>query len=544
MTRVVIQWIFVAAVFAGVLCLSTNLSFAKKAYEAQRVESPVEVAIQFKKSEGWGVPVVTRSSNSRAIQLWFHEVPFDVVSSLARKIGKDERRIFTRVEALQVPGQTVVQLHLRRRFSEVKPAKVGRKGTRISVKLENPLLIPGVSYTEMVPNLAARSALASVEHGMRKGKEADCTPLEPYVGYAEPWAGWLVLKYADCLYQRGHVKEAGDVITRLARKRNTPRVAVVLAALRLDEWPGTWNPWMRLGISNKAMANLPVSILQELNIRQGRRMTRHGRHSRARRGFLLAVERGALPPGLEWVAHEVRLEMMENAFDRDEKVELLRLFQDFPAPPANHPTFYPTLRLASIAYAHLAHTEQALAIADYVLAPQGAIVDPALTRAMVRVVQSSDTPKKKEMVSAAISKEASWFAGLAEEEEISASTSLMLATWLLDAWDTSGALGAATVARDVNHTDPTQALSEARLAVMAGARQCEAIQNEEIGSLPSDKAAFASLCHMGEDAPMAALDVWNPSSNDLSGEQDPFSRAVRDHATGSAIFFEKFSNWE
>ena len=542
MNRVAIQWSLAAAVIACSVCLSTNPSFAKKDYQSKRAESPMEAMVQFKKSEGWGVPVVTRASNGRSIQLWFHDVPFDLVSSLAKKVGKQERRIFTRVEALQVPGQTVVQLHLRRRFAEVKPSKMGRKGTKIKVKLENPLLIPGVSYTEMVPNLAARSALASVEHSMSKGKDADCTPLEPYVGYAE--AGWLVLKYADCLYQKGRIDDAGDVITRLARKRNTPRVAVVLAALRLDEWPGTWNPWMRLGISNKAMANLPVSILQELNIRQGRRMTRHGRHSRARRGFLLAVERGALPPGLEWVAHEVRLEMMEHAFERDEKVELLRLFQDFPAPPLNHPAFYPTLRLASISYAQLAHAEQALAIADYVLAPQGAIVDPVLTQAMIQVVQSGDGSKKKKLVGSSMSKEASWFAGLAGEEEISASTSLMLATWVLDAWDSSGALGAATVVRDVNHADPTQALSEARLAVMAGARQCEAIQNADLGSLPADKAAFASLCHMGEDAPMAALDVWNPATQDPTGGEDPFSQAVRNHAAESAIFFEKFSDWE
>ena len=84
---------------------------------------------------------------------------------------------------------------------------------------------------------------------------------------------------------------------------------------------------------------------------------------------------------------------------------------------------------------------------------------------------------------------------------MSASTSLLLAEWLLDVLDDVGVREAARFIREPQFVDPPGAFQESRMAVMMAAKDCEAILAQNPGGLPLDRAAFASLCLLDQGSP-------------------------------------------
>jgi len=508
------------------------------------VSMVLKTAVEFPSKSGWGRPIVTESRDRRTVQLWFSQAPGDLVTAVAAVIDEEARRAIGRIEAMRVPGQSVVNLHLSRPAKAVEQRPIrGARGVRIELQLQEPEVFASVSYADMVPDITAQSMLIAMEDGISRG-HADCQAMQPYTDAPENWVGWITLKYGDCLFQQGDFKEAIRLLQRLSRARDTPRVISALAGLRLDDWPGVFNPWIRLGLTNKELKRLPVPILQEIHLRQSRRLLKQGRVRKARRAFFSAVDQELLPQELEHSTHSLRLHLMEATSTRDEAAEMVRLFQDFAPPAYEHPSFFPTVRLAALGYARLGFVEQAIALSDVVLEPRGTVVDPELTTAMVQVLRMQGREDQARALDNAVPTELSWIASLSDAQEVSPSTSLLLASWILDVWDEVGAHTAASFARPSGAMDPSQALGEARMAALVGARDCDALRNALPGSLPPDVAAFASLCHTANQAPMEALDVWADVHRDPLAKDDVFSRAVRRHATSSAAFFDEFSGIE
>jgi tetratricopeptide (TPR) repeat protein len=509
--------------------------------EKREVDLTLKTFVEFSAKDGWGRPVITESKDRRTVQLWFSQAPGDLVTAVAAVIGEGARRSIGRIEAMRMPGQSVVNLYLARPVKSLAQRPIpGSKGVRVELELRDVAVFQSVSYAEMIPDISAQSMMIALEDGISRG-HADCEAMQPYTESPESWVGWAVLKYGDCLFQQGKFDQAIRLLQRVARARDTPRVIVALAGLRLDDWPGVFNPWIRLGLTNKELRNLPVPILQEIHLRQARRFLKQGRVRKARRAFFQAVDQEILPSELEPSTHELRLHLMEETRMRDEGAELVRLFQDFAPPAFEHPAFFATVRLAALGYARLGFVEQAIALSDVILEPRGTVVDPELTTAMVQVLRTQGRHEKARDLEHAVPTELTWIASLSEDREVSPSTSLLLASWILDVWDEVGAHTAASFARPTGAIDPSQALGEARMAALVGARDCDALQNALPGSLPPDVAAFASLCHTANQAPMEALDVWADVHRDPLAKEDVFSHAVRRHATSSAAFFDELS---
>ena len=83
---------------------------------AQVRSTPTELIrgeLSFPLRDGWGKPVITRSGDGFAAQLWFSEAPLDGVSAVAQRLTSTTRSALTQIEVYRVPGQTVVQVHFR-----------------------------------------------------------------------------------------------------------------------------------------------------------------------------------------------------------------------------------------------------------------------------------------------------------------------------------------------------------------------------------------------------------------------------------------------
>ena len=96
--------------------------------------------LSFPLADGWSKPVLTRSKDGFALQLWFSEAPLDAISAVARVFSPETRKALTQIEVYQVPGQTVVQIHLRNRAKGlfIKPSNAPRGWTFIANLHEPP----------------------------------------------------------------------------------------------------------------------------------------------------------------------------------------------------------------------------------------------------------------------------------------------------------------------------------------------------------------------------------------------------------------------
>ncbi len=527
---------------AFILCLSLG-AFAAPAV-AQLRTTPTDLIqgeLHFPRSDGWSKPALTRSKDGFLCQLWFRSAPLDPVSALARVMDPVKRRAITRVEAFQVPGQTVVQVHFR---SPVKGLFVKKgyrpRGWRLVANLDYPNEIVPVSYAnrKQIPVFPLRLMLGAVESEMREKGFAKCESLDFVASAKSGWPGWIALKYGDCLRMQGRQEEAADVMRRLVRQRKMPRPVVVLAALRLDEWPETYNPWIRLAISNKDMRRLPRSVLQELNLRQARRMVRMGRLKSAVNSFLVALRKSGFPSTLDWVAQEVRLELLDKALEEGQNDWVVRLFQAMPVPPTDHPAYLPTLRNGALGYVRLGYMDQAIALSNQVLEPKGSVVDPELTTAIVQALRQLGKSIDVKTLAPAVPTELDWLTAAADSTAMSPAVSLLLAQWLLDIWDDVGAFVASDMVRNAGVVDQGQAFSESRMAVLLGARECAEILKSAPGTLPTDRIAFASLCKLATGPAIEALDAWNPDKVNPFEDGGSLGWAVQNHVRDSTDFYD------
>ena len=177
----------------------------------------------------------------------------------------------------------------------------------------------------------------------------------------------------------------------------------------------------------------------------------------------------------------------------------IRLFQNLGLPPEDHPAYLPTLRAAALGYARLGFMDRATALAETVLHPKGAVVDPELTTAVVR----SSRREEIHGGSPAFSSDSNGVGtGLTSRgaTNLERLDLLLLAEWLLDVLDDVGVREAARFIREPQFVDPPGAFQESRMAVMMAAKDCEAILAQNPGGLPLDRAAFASLCLLDQVA--------------------------------------------
>ena len=483
---------------------------------------------------------MTRSADGFALQLWFTEAPLDGLSSIARRLESSERRALNQVEVYRVPGQTVVQVHLRSRAKGLFVKKAHNpRGWKLVGHLHEPPEIRGVSYADrkLVPSFVIRSLLGSIVKDMRDGKRPKCEWLDEMSSASSGWPAWVALAQADCFRFIGNKERSETLTNRLVRQRGVPKAVTVLSGLRLEEWPATYNPWIRMGMSNKDLKTLPRNVVQEVNIRQARRMLRNGKTKRAVGSFRLALKHAILPEELEWSSHDVRLELMEGSLQAEKPQWAVELYQAMPAPPADHPVYLPTLRTAAIAYARLGFMDQAAGLAEIVLYPKGSVVDPELTSAVVRSLRGSKKFSTARKLSRAMPTELNWISMLGNDDTLSPSTSLLLAEWLLDTWRDAGVHEASQLAKSGEFYDPHGAYSEAKMAVLLGGKECEELLKDTPGVLPNDRAGFASLCYLKLGEPLASLDPFNPDKSGPLDDNGILGHVIQSYAEESTDFY-------
>ena len=262
---------------------------------AQVRSTPTELIrgeLSFPLRDGWGKPVITRSGDGFAAQLWFSEAPLDGVSAVAQRLTSTTRSALTQIEVYRVPGQTVVQVHFR---SKAKGLFIKRahnpRGWKLVANLHEPPEVPGVSYADrkLIPSFMTRSIVGALAEDRRKGRRARCELLDEMSAATDDWTAWVALAQADCFRYIGNKERAAEITERLVRHRSVPKMVQILAGLRLEEWPDTYNPWIRQGVSNADLRTVPRTVIQELNIRQARKMMRNGKVKMAVNSFILAL---------------------------------------------------------------------------------------------------------------------------------------------------------------------------------------------------------------------------------------------------------------
>ena len=514
---------------------------------AQVRSTPTELIrgeLSFPSRDGWGKPVITRSGDGFAAQLWFSEAPLDGVSAVARRLLPTTRSALTQIEVYRVPGQTVVQVHFR---SKARGLFIKRafnpRGWKLVANLHEPPEVPGVSYADrkLIPSFVTRTVVGALAEDRRNGRRARCELLDEMSAATDSWTAWVALAQADCFRYIGDQERAAEITERLVRHRSVPKMVQILAGLRLEEWPDTYNPWIRQGVSNADLRTVPREVIQELNIRQARKMMRNGKLKMAVNSFVLALNQAILPEEMEWPVHDIRLELMERALREKKPNWAIRLFQNLGLPPEDHPAYLPTLRAAALGYARLGFMDRATALAETVLHPRGAVVDPELTTAVVRSLRGGKKYMVGRELSRAIPTELNWIGLLGEQRTLSASTSLLLAEWLLDVLDDVGIREASRFIREPQFVDPPGAFQEARMAVMMAAKDCEAMLSQNPGGLPADSAAFASICLLQDGSPLDPLVPFDPRRRTPLEENGFFGGIAQSYAEASSEFYSELS---
>ena len=169
--------------------------------------------LSFPLRDGWGKPVITRSGNGFAAQLWFSEAPLDGVSAVAQRLTSTTRSALTQIEVYRVPGQTVVQVHFR---SKAKGLFIkGSQSTRVEAGGESSWApeVPGVSYADrkLIPSFMTRSIVGALAEDRRKGRRARCELLDEMSAATDDWTAWVALAQADCFQYIGNKDRAAEI---------------------------------------------------------------------------------------------------------------------------------------------------------------------------------------------------------------------------------------------------------------------------------------------------------------------------------------------
>ena len=131
---------------------------------------------------------------------------------------------------------------------------------------------------------------------------------------------------------------------------------------------------------------------------------------------------------------------------------------------------------------------------------------------------------------------------LGTNDTLSASTSLLLAEWLLDTWKDAGVHEANQLAKTSEFYDPYGAYNEAKMAVMVGARDCEELLKDTPGILPNDRAGFASLCYLKTGNPLDSLQPFSPEKTGPVHDNGILGEVIRSYAEESTDFYSDLAS--
>lgn len=514
---------------------------ALPAAAAPRAASPnpnTTATIQFPLADGWDGGTLRYSPLSEVLILKFKRGVGDPATSLSPTLGRTERRIFSRVEAVpNERGSMTVRVHVERRGYEASLRKNRRtRSWELSVTLPPPDDLPPVSYASFLPEGPARDALLEAERAMGEG-DPSCRPLVTLRRTGEPWAAWAALRLADCLRQSGELGGSVGLALDLAGNPDVPPAVAALASLRLEEWAMNLHSALEPTISPAIVASLPREVAFELGLRVARTLAFRERGRDAAAALHAASRLGEVPPPLAEAVQALRLLVMHQLTEQEAWFEAARLFAAFPLPSLGSAAREGTIRLSTLAVARLGLVDRAMGIGSVILRTGGKVVDPELKSALAEALLALGRKAEAAEILVDTSlhldpSEGGMLFGAAEGRAVAAR--------LLSVWDGYGLGAAMKLLSAVDAADPAGLVESVRLAALLADGDCAALEAAPPAGLPAGYLAWAAACWIGvgEDASAAGAAVRDMVAPGARAS-DELSLALVSHATRSADFFAR-----
>ena len=483
--------------------------------------------LRFRDRDGWSTPSMKKSRDGRTITLRFRRAPREALQSLNTQMTERKRAIFTHAEVTRDGKGAIVHLTLARRADKVTKKKYMRKNTLLMVSLGSNPSIPAPTYTSMLPQEFEKLVLEEVEASFDT-KNPGCEVLEAMLEEKVAGAPWIELKLVDCLQKKRRYKPARERAIRLMRRSTTPAPVALLTALRINEWAHQRPIPVKAVVSLEEARQLPVAIRQEIGLRQARYALRKERNAAAIQW--MSIVQGELPSALMNAAHNLRARVLPHAVKAGNTNELLALLDAFEMPSENHPTAAQTRRIAAFAWMKSGRTEEAATIALPLLERPARVVDNRLAKTLLSALAKTENLANIARIAPLVDTREAFEAVANSSDSLSATTSSLLATWLLRTWENKGADKALELCqRSKGLADPSGVLTRARATVLRGSGECEQIAEE--GGANTE----ASLCYLARGEGENAVAVIA----DAKDKNDPILKALHTHAVASSAFFDE-----
>lgn len=502
--------------------------------------SPIELT--FAAAEGWRAPEVGQLGSAHTILIRFASAPDDAPRRVGDALFDRERHAFDYVQVTDSDKGPVLLLRARRPLKEAG-VDYDKKADAWKVTLQLDALppLPGASYADMVPQgSAARHALEEVD-ATWDNPELNCETLVPHAKRSEPWGAWIRLRLADCWRKTGRRNDAILSLRSLATSVHTPSPIVALAALRLEEWPESWNPHQRLPWPKRRdVLNLPAPIVEELSLRAARHLLYQGRGDDALAFLERSVTQGTFSSELRNEADLLRLELMYYFTEFNDLVDVLGVYELAEPPAFGSPAAAGMERLAGLAYARLNQMALAEQAARHLIDSGLGWVDPELLLAFHGLYRRNDQVEAADELFDRLPAEFGWVEALVERGLVSAPVGEELASWLEVAQSRFGVRAMSALVGPMNVFDGARALSEGRLAVLLAALDCKNLGNSPAAIATDDWPLFAAICYAGQSDAMGAGDVWGRARRDPMTRSGMLSDAAERYSTTTVHFFERF----
>lgn len=523
------------------LVLAALLFGPVDALAVRRASAPVtaagEAVLRFPASDGWDGGSLRYSPLSEVLVLKFKRGAEDPVTSLAPSLGREQRHVFARVEAVHNErGSMTVRVHVERRgYTAALRRNARARAWELTVTLPPPDELAPVSYAALLPEGNPRDALAAVEETMRAGAPA-CRPLQALRRSGEGWSAWVSLRLADCLRQSGEAGASVGLALDLAGNPDVPPAVAALASLRLEEWALNLHSAMEPNISPAMVSSLPRDVAFELGLRVARTLIFRQRPREAAAALVATDGLGATPPSLVEGHHWVRLQVLHQLVDAESWFDAARVFASGPLPSLGSSSREGTLRLGTLALARLGLADRAAAVGSVILRTGGKVVDPELMSAMSEALFALGRHEEAAATLADAGGRVVPGAGAVFSE----TEARGVAARLVASWRSSGLAAVLGLLRGVDGIDPRGLLREVTLAALLAEGDCTAIDAASPAKVVPGHHTWAAACWLrARDPEAAAASATLDSLAPEGSSADELERAMADHAVRTASFMAR-----
>lgn len=509
---------------------------------ARRSGAPVTAAgvgvLRFPLADGWDGGTLRYSPLSEVLVVKFKRGVTDPTTSLSPTLGREQRNVFARVEAVpNERGSMTVRVHVERRGYAARLRRNRRAGAwELTVTLPPPAELEFVSYAEMLPEGNDRDAFIGVEASMNAG-EPNCRPLNALRRSSDLWSAWVALRLADCLRQSGEVGSSVGLALDLAGNPDIPPAVAALASLRLEEWALNLHSAMEPSISSTMVSSLPRDVAFELGLRVARTLTFRQRPKEAAAALYATERLGATPLTLTESLQWVRLQLLHQLTAAGSWFEAARLFSAIPLPSLGSPSREGTIRLGTLALARLGLVDPAMRIGSIILRTGGKVVDPELKSALGEALFALG---RRDEAAKILTTASAWIVPADGTASFDEDEGRAVAARLLGVWGGAGLTAALRVLRGIEALDPKRLIREVSQAALLADGDCTALDAASPDRVLPGYRAWAAACWLrAGDATAAAASGAQDAYAPEGPSTDELERAVIDHAVTTAAFVER-----